>query len=1057
MSSQQNYNLSLPTLDRQIRHSRTPAASRARNASNPNENPAIKPTTYHAFIHLLSERWNATQDATPASLPLPLPPYISTPLKFITPLRRVLLYYADTATHVSQKHLSALVNATPDALHIFFYPDALIDCALRSPIDLSIVTAPDIQWSSNDAFWNLQNLSSHVSLALQLELFFGKQKLQRRFVCTFKKCLQKLSNAWQNLDSPSNSTADTLAFDTLLRLLFLAFLQARGTLDHRTDFILQEITSSINLNKNIYDDFFRPLYFGTLNVPPSKRAARAKKFGNIPFLNGGLFQPTKSETQNPDRTVSNDVLLPIAHDILDAWQFSDHETRHADSTLDPMMLGHVFEMLMPDHLRSHTGSFYSPMNLVRNVVSRAFSAWLSFNCNLSNQQADDLVQHAYTANINAEHLKLCASKLTDIKILDMASGSGAFLQEAAELLHRILSAIRSALGESVHPPTLAKNILLNNIFGVDILESANRICELRLWLSTLKYYQHDEPLPPLPNLDLNIRCGHALIDLTQYALSLGLSLSDRDIPSPLEDHRLRLRYGLATGRSKQHLAKQIESIDRKRESELLMKLKNSLRLQIAELKRACPNKNLFDESQPAPLNLRTQLKNLQKNLDELESSHLPGSFSFDVHFPSVMHSGGFDLILGNPPWFSLHTRENSEQQALKRLYQMTEKIERNTPFHAQSIDVSALFVEKALRIIKTGGIVAMLLPNKLFNAPSYERFRRCVASHAQIVSSQDWSDSSDNTFDAAAYPADLILRRLDAATRSQTAWITQADACRFDIISSEPVSRALHAVPSTIGSNFTIKRGLRTNANDLFIAQILDPNASSHTCHAHFDALPNNDTVLIERALLYPILRGADISPFHAVAQKHFLMTHEPLAFSKPAMALPPHAAHWINQNKSALSMRNELGNKPPHAVFALSPLMNSPKVVWKDIADTLSACFVKDKNTLLLNSAYYIPVPDLDTGYLLSAFLNSTPIRTYCAKRAEFARGGYRRFFAWLIAQLPWPFSFTSHNDHAQTIIQISKEAHDLPFPLSLSARRQAMLDNCVLKAIARSAPSRD
>ena len=98
-----------------------------------------------------------------------------------------------------------------------------------------------------------------------------------------------------------------------------------------------------------------------------------------------------------------------------------------------------------------------------------------------------------------------------------------------------------------------------------------------------------------------------------------------------------------------------------------MKLKNSLRLQIAELKPACPNKNLFDESQPAPLNLRTQLKNLQKNLDELESSHLPGSFSFDVHFPYVMHSGGFDLILGNPPWFSLHTRENSEQQALKRL------------------------------------------------------------------------------------------------------------------------------------------------------------------------------------------------------------------------------------------------------------------------------------------------------------------------------------------------------------------------------------------------------
>ncbi len=1022
------------------------------------------PDSFWHFSNLVQKQCNAQPVSKYTDLLLttltPYPAWLSQPVELQSPIRSIFLYFADTHTHVSKKCAANLLKTTPFALHLFFYPDELVDCAFTSPINRTIVTALDINWNNNPSFWKLLTTSSPITLAIQLELFFGKQKIQRKFVAVFKRSLNTLSNAWQQLSTDNPKTRHNLSFHTLLRILFLAFLETRGLLDNRKAFIMEEASRSHKYNKNIYNDFFRPFFFGTLNVPPSKRAARAKKFGTIPFLNGGLFKPTHDESTNPSRFVHNDVLLSICSNLLDSWEFSDHETRHADSALDPMMLGHVFEMLMSDEMRSVTGSFYSPMNLVRDITARALSAWIAFNCCIPDHIASNLVSNGETSSLTELQATNCLAKLHNIKILDLSSGSGAFLQEASEILHRAISALSNALGQPQTPPQLARSILLNNIFGVDILEPANRICELRLWLSTIKYYKNYEQLPPLPNLDLNIRCGHALLDLTQYALSLGMNISQQQ-KNNSTSARLRRKYGVSTGRTKQKLAQQIETLDANLETDLLLKLKNSLKLQIAQLQSAWAVQNLFGEQQPPPPNVKAQIKTLTENLQQLETNYLPGTFSFDVHFSHIMQSGGFDLILGNPPWFALHTRPQHEQTCLKRLYQVTETVERSTRFAAQSMDISALFVEKSLRISKPGAIVAMLLPNKLFSAPSYERFRMYIKSHAYCVSSHDWSDSPENTFDAATYPADLILRRIDACQRSQDAWITDADACRIDIQSPTPEARALSAISPTIGSTFTIKRGLYTSANNLFLGTFANTNNDTNTaifqCNDttptdfHFDALAIEQSVPIERNLLYPILRGADINAFHASPRKFILMTHEPLNLSKPAQSLPDCANRWIERNRQTLLARRNI-SRSPHAVFGLSSLMLSPKVVWKDISEKLSACFIKDPNTLVLNTGYYIPVPNEDIGYLLSAFLNATPIRSYCEKNAEFARGGYRRFFAWLISSIPWPFNNNTDPSITKQLIEISKEAHDAPLPNALSPRRQARLDNCVIRAIAMS-----
>jgi hypothetical protein len=127
------------------------------------------------------------------------------------------------------------------------------------------------------------------------------------------------------------------------------------------------------------------------------------------------------------------------------------------------------------------------------------------------------------------------------------------------------------------------------------------------------------------------------------------------------------------------------------------------------------------------------------------------------------------------------------------------------------------------------------------------------------------------------------------------------------------------------------------------------------------------------------------------------------------------------------------------------------PKVVWRDIAETLTACYVADRSILPLNTAYYITVPNETTGLLLSAWLNSTHIRQFCRSRAEHAKNGYRRYFAWLIHDIPWPFMHVSLEDPLiSQIVEFSRLAHQSPSALC-PPRHQSKLDRLVLKAIIR------
>lgn len=996
---------------------------------------------FAAFIDFLNTHWNETHDCQVSVQMTGIP--LQTPVLCQTPSFDAIVFQTTLMNHVPQKTISALLAQFPHKLMLFHYEDGLIDGCFESPIDHQPILALDICWQNDEHFKALNRVRSPLELLLRLQCFFGKQKLRRKFVHQFRQCLKKIALAWEGLTTEEPETRHALAFDTLLRLIFLAFLESRGLLDGRRNFILEEADKVRAQGANVFEEFLRPFYFGTLNVPPKKRAPRAAAFGKIPFLNGGLFQPTAVERHHPGRTLPNDVLWNCLLLLLEGWEFSDHETRHHDAALDPMMLGHVFESLMPHEFRTHTGSYYTPMNLVRDIVGRALCAWATFELDISMKHASDLFHLGIIHEMTAEKAEQHLQRIRRIRIIDIASGSGAFLQAAFEFLHRVITALMRHSGHTPHAPSLAREILLHNLYGVDILESANRICELRLWLATLKFYQPDEELPPLPNLDMNIRCGHSLLELSQYAMTLGcFPVNENQDPKVAA---LRKQYGIATGRTKQRLASRIEAIDRQMEENLRSRLCSQMETQLQQLRRQAQTPDLFGNICPAP-NMREQIRQLQAHLDTLKTQPLSGTFSFDVHFGHMMAEGGFDILLGNPPWFGLHTRPAEERMTLRRLFQVAQTPQ--DPHHKchQSMDMSALFVEKSLSLARPGGIVAMLVPSKLFQAPSYEAFRKHIATHAQCLFANDWTATDKNAFDAVTFPADIVLRKIDPMTRKHDAWYSKADVCRINISTPEPIQRALSCVPQTIGSLFTIKQGIKTAANDLFVCTLLERN--ERTSVVRFKDAPSME---IETELLYPILRGSDISAYTIHPCRHLVLTHDRHNPGRPLAVLPPLAKNWFDQHRARLQGRRSVRHSS-YALSGVSDQIFSKKVVWRDISEELSACYVGEKTILPLNTAYYIAVPNEETGLLLAAWFNSTPIRKLCRARAEHAKNGYRRYFAWLIRDIPWPFRRIQDGDPmAAQIIDVSKKAHESIDQAFFSPKRQNRLDQLVLKAILR------
>jgi hypothetical protein len=856
----------------------------------------------------------------------------------------------------------------------------------------------------------------------------------------------------------------TLALLCASRCLFLAFLEAKGWLDHRHDFLLHHTTRLLESGGRLHDRLLHPLCFGTLNTPRTKRAPAARTFGAIPFLNGGLFSPTPLEARHRALRFSDEALTTLLAGLLDRFRFTAREdsTSWSEAAVDPEMLGRAFEGLMHPDTRRRTGAFYTPPTLVALAVQEAL--------------AHALPTLPLPTPGTTPHPPLTPAqrdRILALRILDPACGSGAFLVHTLETLADTL-----ALGGDPRPRhELRRTLLVHSIFGVDRNPMAVWLCELRLWLSVLIDHPATTPrhIPPLPNLDHNIRTGDALAGGTF-------------LHAPHDAHTLatlRERYTRATGTRKRALAATLDHEERRHAITVATRQLDTLHAQRRTLLHALRSPNLFGERRPPTRTTTRLLRHLRTAARELTTTRsslqlgaaLP--FRFASAFPDIARLGGFSLIVGNPPWVRPHALPTTERARLKHDFLTLRHAPWRTGataagaaagFAAQG-DLAAAFLERAVHLLAPTGTLALLLPAKLWRTLSGGGTRLFLTTHTTPVALHDWSDAPP-LFDAATYPSLLVATRLPTTpTTSPPTSPTTPPPTPPTTPPTTPPATPPHPNPNPATTRIALARGphtthfhlpttalpldhdpaapwillppharhafdllrhagpplahtplgrptlgVKTGCNAAFLVHSTEPNPDLHPEHRpHHDHLATITPAVssapprsasIERHQLRPTLRGEDIAR-PTPAPLHLVWTHDHT--HHPLRTLPPLTARWLAPWRPTLERRHDARARLPWwALFRTHAARHdTPRLVWADIGRSLRLQLLPAGDpTVPLNSCYVLPCRSHEEALALLALLHSPLTTAWLHTLAEPARGGFKRFLGWTLATLPVPTS---------------------------------------------------
>jgi hypothetical protein len=816
-----------------------------------------------------------------------------------------------------------------------------------------------------------------LGAAAHLVRSLDAEAVGRRFFATFRDTL----HAFANVLPPRMTAADrhALALLQLTRVLFLYFVQARGWLDGRPAFLREQVDRTLAARRPLHRDLLRPLFFGTLNQPPHRRGTVARSFGNIPFLNGGLFEPHPLE-----RRWRADIPTPAWRDAFDSlferFRFTVEESDGA--AIAPDMLGRVFEGVMDPEERSDSGTFYTPVRLVEAVVRATLAAWLARRLACDDATAERRLVDPDPATRDA---------LAAITILDPAVGSGAFLLGALDLLSHVMGGPRSSCRRA---------ILARSLFGVDRNPAAVRLTELRLWLALIADDSASDPaaVAPLPNLDSVVRQGDSLLD----PLSPGWCTHP-----PAREARaltaLRRALHQADNADKPAALRALRQAEVALAAAMLRQGEAAARTGVADLLTQARSLTLFGTQRGLDRHERRALETLRQRRRFLWSMRralerdgtLPW-FHFHSNFADVFTAGGFDVVLGNPPWVRAEHLPFAVRKHLRLRYAWWRVPGAAGPGYAHQPDLSIAFLERAVELLRPGGVVGFLMPAKLASAAYAGTARAALAERTTLHAVADLTGDPRAAFDATAYPLALIAAKTDpppghrVRLRLEPATPAELPQRRLDggpwILRPGRVSIALDRLRAdhpTVGARFRCHLGVKTGLNDVF----LDP--------------PDP----IEPELLWWAVRGRDVHAFGVRPCTRLLWTHA--ANGDPLPALPPLARAYLARHRQRLVARRDYHQGPAWTLFRTGAACRPHRVVWADLAVRLDAAALTGpgaERLIPLNTCYVLPMPDAPAACRLAAWFNCTWIRAAAALTADPAANGFRRFNARVVGALPLP-----------------------------------------------------
>lgn len=844
----------------------------------------------------------------------------------------------------------------------------------------------------------------------------GREAITTRFFRALEKTVVELAASLTGRIATVERRELALLY--VSRLIFLSFLESKGWLDGDFCFLANSYASCLGVGGKYQRRVLEPLFFGTLNTRVRARSTRAKEFGRIPFLNGGLFSRSSLEKQRRESVFSDEAFGNAFGNLLSRYRFSGREDSAdwSEASIDPEILGKAFECLMASGERKKSGAFYTPQSLVESLTNHALGSALR-----SRPGRSDLDQ------------------LRALTILDPACGSGAFL---VHILER-LSLMRQQLGDTGTIAEIRRRVLSSSIFGIDLNPMAVWLCELRLWLSIVIESSEPDPMQiaPLPNLDRHIRVGDSL--------AAG-SFDDRgSIPGSRRLSTLRARYMRAVGPRKRTLARELDRIERASAIDVLARRRVRLTVDRKEMLLILRGRDLFGLRHPPDRQTQLRLASLRRLLRETgerikalrAGAALP--FSFDAHFSDIAAGGGFDLVIGNPPWVRVHRIDAASRQKFRQEF----RVYRNAAWQrgaehagagrgfAAQVDLSALFVERACGLARAGGVIAYLLPTKLWRSLAGGGLRELLLDHTDIVLIEDRSDAQ-REFDAAVYPSLLVARkRVDVArSKEATPGANETDVdsrivltvrtaggakrwrCPSHRLSINGPGSPWLLLPGSVRKAFdTVTRagvplrvtpfgrpqlGVKTGCNDAYIVHVDSVDGDVARVSA------GTRTAAIERALLRPVVRGETLGAWKVTGHSEYIVW--PYSENGQLLReLPPLGRAWLQAFRDALIQRTDLhGSRRWWSVFRTEgAAFDQHRVVWADFGLRPRAMVLPENERFVpLNTCYIVRINRLDDACALAAILNGPLATAWLNAIAEPARGGYRRYLGWTMAMLPVP-----------------------------------------------------
>ncbi|HJV26308.1 MAG TPA: N-6 DNA methylase [Aromatoleum sp.] len=546
-----------------------------------------------------------------------------------------------------------------------------------------------------------------------------------------------------------------------------------------------------SVKRSAHDRFF-DLWEATKVV--FRGLAAAEPCLGLPAL-AGIFAVSQCPALDGSKVENRALLLAV---FKLAWLRQDGSLSRVNwRDMGPEELGSVYESLLElvpqitqdgrqfafaigetkSNARHTTGSYYTPDSLVQVLLDNALEPVVA-----------DAIAKNPTNPVEA---------LLGLSIVDPACGSGHFLLAAARRLAAHVARLQAngtpSAGEYRHA---LRQVVARCIFGVDVNAMAVELCKVGLWMEAV------EPGLPLTFLDSHIQHGNALLGTTPALMAKGIpdaawDASEGDDKKTASALKKRNKAEAGGQRTLDFGGAQYNEIETEAVTRAVVELDAASDADVEALARkekrwdgilGSPEylhqklvadawcaaffwpKKPGELADAAPTNeVWRQLRDRHGQASALTTKTVQQLaqqlrfFHWHLQFPHVVAKGGFDVVLGNPPWV--------RQELLK----LEKRFLTQFSSYASTADSSVYFIERGVQVGSSSGFVAMLTPNKWFRAAYAESLRAFVRRRCRVTFIVDFGHSRTLFPDADTFPALVALRPVAASvTDSETATFVRA-------------------------------------------------------------------------------------------------------------------------------------------------------------------------------------------------------------------------------------------------------------------------------------------